>query len=263
MLDLLHQNWETLMGDDVIDFENQLKLAQKDDAAKAFAARPSPEGLSDIGLDALLNRFYEDENPGQGLACTKGCTFCCHQYVGISLPELVILAKFITSNFSDDERQSLIRRIDEVIAKTRGMDWLDRSSTNIDCPLLDPETRRCQAYAARPLTCRGMHSLSREACEAAHEAPGTGLTLPQYEAHKRILRSLAIGLQLGLDKQGAEVAELDMAAALKLVLDDPGYGEFTSDGRRHGMAARFQQDGHQIDHVLIVINNRPVAKVAY
>ena len=168
------------MSDEGPEFEDRLKLAQKDDVAKAYAARPSPDGLSDIGLDALqtadalLQRFYDEERPEQGLACAQGCTFCCHQYVGLSVPELAILAKYIEANFSDQDRRSLAWRLDRVCQATRGMGRLARSSSNIDCPLLEPETRRCAAYAARPLTCRGMHSLSREACAAADAAPGSG-----------------------------------------------------------------------------------------
>ncbi len=113
------------------------------------------------------------------------------------------------------------QRLKSVRTATAGLPRFERAVAGVDCPLLDPDTRMCSVYAARPLTCRGMHSLSREACEADDAAPGKGDPIPQYESHKGITRSIAIGQQLALMERGWPVAELELGTALILALDDP------------------------------------------
>lgn len=215
------------MNDDGPPFENILKQTQKDQTARAFAAHPTPEGLLNIGIEALeaaefhLKRFHDGDQAEAPLACARGCTFCCHQYVGLSVPELAVLAKFITSRMNRAGQTRLLARLSEVALATLGMGHFERASSHIDCPLLDPESRRCTVYVARPLTCRGMHSLSREACEEDDVAPGRTRPIPQYASHKAVTRSIAIGLQLGLAERGAQVSELELTAALRQVLERP------------------------------------------
>ena len=144
------------MDSDKPNFESDLKQAQKDSVAKTFASHPTGDGLADIGIDALetvetlLKRFYEQEKPDQPLACAAGCTFCCHQYVGLSMPELAILTKFIQSNFDDAQVTNLISRLNDVVGKTKGMGRFERAASKIDCPLLAQESRKCSIYTARP-----------------------------------------------------------------------------------------------------------------
>ncbi len=60
------------------------------------------------------------------------------------------------------------------------------------CPSLDPETRLCRAYAARPMICRTYVSRDVSACEAIARGdprPGTG-TLPAQIAYVTV-QSLA------------------------------------------------------------------------
>ena len=214
------------MNSDNPGFEDDLKLAQKESVAKAFAENPTPDGLTDIGIDALasaetlLNRFYQQEKPDQPLACQAGCTFCCHQYVGISLPELAIIVKYIATNFDAAAQEKLRGRLNKTIEATAGMSQFERAASRIDCPLLDEPTRQCTIYAARPLTCRGMHSLDRKACEKDDATPGQNHPIPQYEDHKSITRSIAIGLHLGIAENDLEPHELELGKALLIALTE-------------------------------------------
>ncbi|MBT3917622.1 MAG: YkgJ family cysteine cluster protein [Rhodospirillaceae bacterium] len=212
------------MNSDLPGFEDELKLAQKDSVAKAFAENPSPDGLADIGIDALdavenlLKRFYDEEKPDQPLACQAGCTFCCHQYVGISAAELAIVTKYVETNFDAADQLQLRDRLGKTLEATAGMNQFERAASRIDCPLLDETTRHCTIYTARPLTCRGMHSLDREACEKDDATPGQNHPIPQFEDHKSITRSIAIGLHLGIAENDLEAKELELGRALLIAL---------------------------------------------
>lgn len=209
------------------EFEDHLKAAQVAAVAETLGDNPNRNRLADIGIDALnaaevfLRRFY-DTRPADGPpACAAGCTYCCHQYVGVSVPELAALTKFIRARMSDAEIDGLSARLTEVGERTEGMKRFERAVAGLDCPLLNAETRQCTVYEARPLTCRGMHSLSVAACEANDAAPDREVAIPQYESHKGVTRSIAIGVQLGLKEAGHEVEELELTAALRIALTVP------------------------------------------
>jgi len=137
------------------------------------------------------------------------------------MPELAILTKFIKSNFKAGQIVTLIARLNDVVGETKDMSRFERAASKIDCPLLNQSTRQCSVYAARPLTCRGMHSLDRAACEADDATPGQNHPIPQYQSHKAIIQSVAIGLQLGLADNDIVPKELELASALLLALTGP------------------------------------------
>ncbi|MGR3466906.1 MAG: YkgJ family cysteine cluster protein [Shimia sp.] len=96
----------------------------------------------------------------QGLACAEGCAFCC------------ILTGEDGGTITGAEAKALHTALSEVEGPD-GRDWHPMA-----CPALDPETRRCRAYAARPMICRSYVSPDADACEkiaAGEPVPGPGV----------------------------------------------------------------------------------------
>ena len=94
-------------------------------------------------------------------ACTQGCAFCCI----LSGGEGGVITGF--------EAQQLHAAVAPLKDQPDGRDWHPNA-----CPALDPETRSCRAYDARPMICRSFLSMDARACErnAAGEAEhGAGL----------------------------------------------------------------------------------------
>jgi hypothetical protein len=85
----------------------------------------------------------------QNAACAQGCAFCCiltHDEGGI-----------ITAY----EAQNLADALIPLPGAPDGRAWHDKA-----CPALDPETRSCRAYDARPMICRSFLSTDVETCRA-------------------------------------------------------------------------------------------------
>ena len=106
---------------------------------------------------------------GQGIvteaACASGCAFCC------------ILRGDDGGTISGDEA---VKRFDALAPFTGTPDGRDWHPSG--CPALDPDTRLCRAYAARPLICRTYMSVDAAACEKIAEgtpAVGTGVLWAQ------------------------------------------------------------------------------------
>ncbi|MEL6550841.1 MAG: YkgJ family cysteine cluster protein [Pseudomonadota bacterium] len=95
-----------------------------------------------------------------GLACAAGCAFCC------------ILQGEDGGVITGAEAKALHAALAPLQGHPDGRDWHPKA-----CPSLDPETRTCRAYAARPMICRSYVSRDATACEEIAEgraAEGTG-----------------------------------------------------------------------------------------
>lgn len=127
----------------------------------ASAMRPVPELIRDLASGAVATQIGH-AMLGQvaappGLACAAGCAFCC------------MLPGADGATITGIEATAL----HDALAPLDGPDgtvWHPEA-----CPSLDPVTRMCRAYDARPMICRTYVSTSAEACAAIAEgtaAPG-------------------------------------------------------------------------------------------
>ncbi|WP_108816477.1 YkgJ family cysteine cluster protein [Loktanella sp. Alg231-35] len=94
-------------------------------------------------------------------ACAEGCAFCCI----LSGGEGGLITAFEATQLHD--------ALEPHHSKPDGRDWHPEA-----CPALDPETRKCRAYDARPMICRSFISMNAEACEknaAGGKEQGAGL----------------------------------------------------------------------------------------
>ena len=93
--------------------------------------------------------------------CAQGCAFCC------------ILTGGDGGVITASEATRLRQALQPLAGRPDGRDWHPNA-----CPALDPETRSCRAYDARPMICRSFISTDARACEANAEGAaehGAGL----------------------------------------------------------------------------------------
>ncbi len=133
--------------------------------------------------------WYQD---GLRFECT-GCGDCCTGapgYVWVNQQEIERLAAALGyADWADFERRFVQR-----VGQRRSL----KERSNYDCVLLDPQTRKCRAYEARPRQCRTWPFWdSNVATPSAWErtcrvCPGSGQgtlhTLAQIEAQRRVMR---------------------------------------------------------------------------
>lgn len=94
-------------------------------------------------------------------ACTQGCAFCCI----LSGGEGGVITAFEAAQLHD--------AVTPLTGQPDGRDWHPAA-----CPALDPATRSCRAYDARPMICRSFLSTDADACEtnaAGGAEKGAGL----------------------------------------------------------------------------------------
>lgn len=171
------------------------------------------------------------------VACAAGCALCCHLRVMATPAEVFALIEYLQRTL-DAEAFAAFRERALATAKTVGALPDERLlTTNVACPVL--VDGRCSGYAARPLNCRGYHSLSVAACQASFDAPeDLSLGHPQYGAVARVHEGAQGGYIEGLSDAGYDAEQYELATALAEALTDPDAHARFARGEKAFHAAR-------------------------
>ncbi|WP_300588272.1 YkgJ family cysteine cluster protein [Marivita sp.] len=159
-------------------------------ASKELADGTAATGIGRVALSAM--------SP-QGLACADGCAFCC------------ILSGDDGGTITEAEAIALHSALSPLAGQPDGRAWHPKA-----CPSLDPETRSCRAYDARPMICRAYVSTDVEACKSVSEgqaASGPG-TLGPYHTYLA-----AIGLSRAALKGVKRVSTYALAKVAAAAVD--------------------------------------------
>jgi Fe-S-cluster containining protein len=103
------------------------------------------------------------------LACTAGCSWCCHFTVDVRAAEVFHILDVVERSFSAEQK---IRIGEEIRANSRMLRDLGdeaRATLNVKCPFL--VEGQCSIYAARPQTCRNYHATDAAGCQRSYEEP--------------------------------------------------------------------------------------------
>lgn len=205
-----------------------------EDTEAIITTNRTPDGLKALVENAVetmeaLWADVKDEAPNY--ACTKGCSYCCHQSVMATAAEVIYAAQFLHANLTDVEVQKLRDLVSARARKADGMDNHERTDKRIACAFLADDI--CSIYPVRPLQCRGGFSEDADYCRdmlensrgtqekvAREEIEGKYLLLP-----KMLYDSAQIGMAGALSKDGLNSQPLDFASAMAIALSDPTVAE--------------------------------------
>jgi Fe-S-cluster containining protein len=114
-----------------------------------------------------LETLYDEYNITEHIECKKGCYYCCHQIVTISVFEAIRLGEQIVK--LDAAELKRIRKSAERNSKVNNRIKIDseRWSVRLPCPLLKDGI--CSQYEVRPIVCQVANSNSREECKKLYE----------------------------------------------------------------------------------------------
>lgn len=126
------------------------------------------------------------------IACTRGCTYCCHTYVSAMAPEVFRVARALRADPQfEQKRPALLQRLQA----TSGQSHEERLGRQRPCAMLVDGL--CSVYAARPSVCRKTASTSLDDCIAVFNGGSIGWTSPRINsvASSASLYALSIALQ--------------------------------------------------------------------
>lgn len=219
-------------SDELIDrmLEPATMQAIYEDTAAIIARDRSPDGLYALVRNAFdtMEQLWDNlEADMPAYDCRKGCSWCCHQVVAATAPEVLWAARHIREELDKDAQQRVRARIESGVHQTRGIANAERMDRRLACALLDDGA--CAIYEARPLQCRGgfsedegycrdllEHRAETQAALAEGDRDGKYLLVP-----KMLFDSAQVGMAGALRYDGMNTDALDFTAALAIALADP------------------------------------------
>lgn len=150
--------------------------------------------------------------------CAPGCAFCCHLSVFVSVPELLHLAAHLRRTRSPEALVSLTARVQATAAAVAELSKAERAQAKRACPLLDPTTRQCSVYDARPLTCRAYNSCDAAVCEQAFDQALTHWDMPIDLFQLTVGTNVRAGLMAAVVAAGLDPGPYELAPGLAVAL---------------------------------------------
>jgi hypothetical protein len=213
-------------------WQNDVAIAAASTAHELLNDDRTQEKAAALGRNAMAasSKIAEGAlalSPDRPPACHSGCSHCCYQAVGVSVPEVFAIYAHLLATRAEGELDATARRIRETDDKTRGLSSAERFSPDLPCPFLESE--RCSIYEVRPLACRGANSLDAAACERTLRDPDArtqflagSLAVPCFLEPIRAVHAVAAGIELTLHELlSLKVLPLELTAAMRIMMDDP------------------------------------------
>jgi Fe-S-cluster containining protein len=205
-----------------------------EDTEAVIARNRTPDGLVALvqnALDTMESLWNDLRGDAPEYACRKGCSYCCHQSVMVTAPEVIHAAKFLHDNLTEAEVTRLRDLVADRARKGEGLDNHDRMDQRIPCAFLLEGI--CAIYPVRPLQCRGGFSEDADYCKDLlenREETQTALKNGEIEGRylllpKMLYDSAQVGMAGALGKNGLNSQPLDLNAAMAIALSDRNIAE--------------------------------------
>jgi hypothetical protein len=207
-----------------------------DEARAAFVAARDPARLATAvvkfhrAVDAVVAATVEGH--ALRLACTRGCSYCCHLRLEVQPHEAFAIAAWLRRHFTPAQIEGVVERLRDNVARTEAIGTEGRKRTNIACALLGPDGT-CSAYEARPAQCRRYHSLRVESCAEFHANPANEtLESPLHPALAHNAAVIITQAQHAVRAAGLDAENVDFNLALLAALENPKAWRRWKDGKK-------------------------------
>ena len=200
--------------------------AVHDDTAATL--RGGCDAASCTSLCRRLDARFEAEieaarRDGVAIACAPGCTYCCHQRVGVLPHEAIALLEHLRTRCTPSDVAAIEARIRANARTIDAMTAAEHRAANLPCAFL--VSGRCGAYEVRPSVCASFHSLRKDRCRYSFEHPhdvGTPRnSRPVALEIKAFADALIEATITGLEAARVASAKGELHQWLRDLLDDP------------------------------------------
>lgn len=152
-----------------IDMERVNEVVMDMLSSTTVAMRNANTGTVKRQLIPIYLKMDNDlSSAGEAVACRAGCSHCCYYHVAITAVEALVLVEHL-NGLPAAKRDRLKEKVHETAEQVRPISQADYMHTNIPCAFL--EDNHCSVYEARPVACRGFHSVDVEPCRVAFDDP--------------------------------------------------------------------------------------------
>lgn len=165
-----------------------------------------------VESDVRQNRARQDVSA----ACKEGCSYCCHQVVLATVPDLVRAEAHVRERYSPAQLEALKTRLYEYERAVAPQFGFDLDKVRTPCPFL--ENGLCGIYPERPMQCRAMHSTDAEACKRIME--GENVARPEILGESELNEAAQRGVNEAMRRIGLGIGTIDFARAMAIAVED-------------------------------------------
>ncbi len=219
-----------------------LALQEKKLALKVINQRRGHASLATNLLTTAVHRLEPlatDLMDSAGIACKRGCSWCCKgSRVDVAPHEAIAIAEWMRTHLTPELQHDIRQRVMKAAETARNSTTDERWARQIPCAFLN-EQEACDIHPMRPFACRRMNSYDASACERASTS-GNGVP-----SDVRILSLYAVG-QVAIERAAhdcrLEAGKYELSNAVEVALRVPDAAARWSEGAQLFEAARTLND---------------------
>jgi Fe-S-cluster containining protein len=166
---------------------------------------------------SLVEKSLAARQPQAAIACAKGCSYCCHSFVGIIAPEAFRLADAVRRRASSSDLSAAL--VQERCRPLHGLSPVERIGRKLACPLLQDGC--CSVYSDRPMVCRQTTSLSVQACIDEFEDRNRQAHVPISQWHLAHAGNVHVAVLAALKAVNLPSSAYELSVALSRALSLP------------------------------------------
>ena len=197
------------------------------------ANNASTQLMSNEIIIAADNIWQDIEPEVTGFDCRKGCSWCCHQSVSVTWPELLNVFDYLKNNLTQVQIEELKKKskenADEI--KKRFYDSSSGPFHGIECIFL--EDNICTIHETRPLQCRGGFSEEENYCKSLlHDTKNTQKAVEEGRltgkfliAPKLIYNSAQVAMTYAMSDEGLRGSTYELTVAISILIEKLGNGD--------------------------------------
>ncbi len=177
------------------------------------------------GFVAVMSAFTDLAENLAGhrpVACAAGCPYCCVLNVSVLLPEAVAIAAWLMLHNEGAGRAALLSRLQAHALRVRWMEDSERIHRQTFCPFLDAHGS-CSIYPVRPLACRGVTSLDKQACLTALDPTvfDNSYAVPMDTTRRMMMDAAFCALGRALQQRSMSSRSIELCGGVSAFLANP------------------------------------------
>ncbi len=223
------------------EVSEQVRAGQESAVIDLLAEEVSPDQIQAVltnasgFAEAMTKKFRDPKSPP--MACKEGCFWCCYQIVGVSVPEVFRVVRYINREGNAEARLEIVNRLHMLDRQTRGLTPQSRTMILKSCAFL--KDGHCSIYEVRPLACAEFTSYDVLECKRNKRRGFNPGEVVHEKARMLAYYSVQQGLADGLRKAlpNADTSRLELTAAVVQALNTPDVEKAWLSGDRMFAAA--------------------------
>ena len=154
-----------------------------------------------------------------GIACRRGCSYCCNYHVYVTATEAFALAELV-EKLEPSVKSQVEKQLEGNFRAVSSMTVEQHIHTNVRCAFLS-NAGECMAYEIRPSACRAHHATDVNTCKVTFEDTRSPLQNTMKADLKMASTAFVMAQEVAHTKAGFDDKRYELTAAVREARANP------------------------------------------